>query len=199
VQHARLLADLLDSSRDLADDMNQLGKHFFVDEEWNALCEELGYEAAGTDLLIDDEIEFAKEQGRRAALGLPMQPEPDYAPDPEADARFETEAKGWSEWFDLHLNKALRFASLSSTLRQLALGCTNRMQNPPFATRGSDSERRVARLTDSLHHLFHIAFRRPLDEVVATIVEVVTGNYVSPVSLKMRRMRLRKHDERRIR
>jgi hypothetical protein len=73
---------------------------------------------------------------------------------------------------------------------------TTLAQNPPFFSKGSDDEKRVASLCAELVHLFLLAFNRPLDEVVATIATVVTGQDVSTDSVKMRRGRWRKHYER---
>jgi hypothetical protein len=178
-ERARLLADLLDGESTFFTDLNRLCKDSFADDEWSDMCEELGYETAAENLpkpsgSLDDLIKGA-----------------DKPLDPAAEAKFESDAKEWSGWYDWKLHKTLELASVSGVLRKLDLHASAAASSPPFASKGSDDDKRVARLSIALFTLFANVFGQPLDEVVATIVEVVTGQEVSAGSVKMRRKRLR--------
>jgi len=178
-ERARLLADVLDSESTFFTDLNRLSKDCFADDEWNDMCEELGYEAAAENL--------PKPSGALEDLIK----EADRPLDLAAEAKFESDAKEWSGWYDRKLDKALELTSISGVLRKLDLYASAAARSPPFASKGSDEDKRVARLSIGLFTLFTTVFGQPLDEVVATIAEVVTGQEVSAGSVKMRRKRLR--------
>jgi len=190
-EHARALADLVEKNASLVDDLNQFGRHYFPDDEWEGACEELAMETPGLDTtpLTADELLRAERQFDAVRNGL--DPEPTTKEEEARDAEFMVNFKGWTDWYRGKLDRALHFLSVSGALGILHERASWLSQNPPFVPKGSDDARRLAKLSNWLSHLFIATFGSPLDEVVATIAEVATRQEVSTDSVKMRRKRVR--------
>jgi hypothetical protein len=190
-EHARVLADLIENNCSLVEDMDRLGKHYFTDAEWDDACEELAMESAAWGLEPPTVEEEAREERRFEARRNGLEPEPYTEEEIARDAEFEAEIKGWTDWYRGKLDRAMHFLSVSGALRILHEGTSRIAQNPPFVLKGTEDVRQLARLSHTLSHFLMATFGSPLDDVVATIAEVTTGQEVSTDSVKMRRKRVR--------
>lgn len=65
--------------------------------------------------------------------------------------------------------------------------------NPPFLSPKAKEARMVFNLSGALLSFFGLRFNRSFDEIVAVIIEVVTGLDTTSASVKMRRHRHKKH------
>jgi len=195
-EHASALADLLEANAGLDEALNRFGWHYFPDDEWETVCRELAWEFASADPKPLTDEEEARADRRAEAFRDGLESEPLTAEEIAREAESKAEIDGWIDQQAWKLDRAFRFFSVSGALRNLHAGASGLARNPPFTPKGSDDERRLARLTWVLSSFFARTFRQPLDEAVATIAQVVTGQEVSPESVKMRRMRVRQYNRR---
>ena len=155
--------------------------------------EELASEIEGDLLPSDGSTEFYVEQGRRALQSLPPLAEPEWRSDAERNTQFDKAVTERMDWLDRKLGRSLELISVADVLREIERYSVGLIASRPFIPSGPSKDRQVFALVRIFDVLFGQGFQQPLDEVVSTIAEVVTGQSVSTDSVKMRRSRLRRH------
>ncbi len=90
------------------------------------------------------------------------------------------------------LTKSIRRGApkIPALLEELEKLAQSASRNPPFVGPGNARSRQVAALSNKLTFYFRRYFRAPLDEVVATIIDVLTDTGLTAAAVKVRRHRV---------